>query len=393
MKKLPLIFILIQLVFASVFSQNTEPENVINSIRENYVPDKRVCIYDVFTEKRENSLVLKGKISDSFVYQKLLQAFEKEGITFVDSVKVLPENTIGEKHWGIVPLSAIFIRSAPEYSAEITNQATLGTPVKILDKKGGWLLIQTPGKYIGWTNTSIRRISKNELSNFNKGKRVFVTDINSVVYEKPSDKSQRIMEVLIGNIMTLEDAEITGEFTQISLPDGRKGFVASKSILSISDWQNSIHLNGDNIIETAKLFLGLPYLWGGTSSRGFDCSGFTKYVYFNYGLIFPRDASQQYFCGEKVDISTDYDKLNKGDLLFFGSKTASNPDKFKVVHVAIYMGNKRFIHASGEIRMNSLDPDSPDYDEYNKNRLIGAKRIIGTSMQNISNVFENEWYK
>lgn len=392
MKKILFLIIQVQFISFSVFPQNADIEKIINSVKENYVPDKRISVYDVYTQKSNNSIVIKGKISDSYVYQKILQSAKNEGIVFVDSIKLLPGNTFGEKYWSIIPLSAVYIRSEPDFAAEIITQAILGTPVKVLDKKGGWLLIQTPDQYIGWTSTDLKMIDKNELSLYNKRTKVIVSDNNTIVYENASDKSQRIMEVLMGNMLTLEDNKTGRKFTQISFPDGRKGYISSKSIKTLSDWQKSFQLNGENIIKTAKLFLGLPYFWGGTSSRGVDCSGFTKTVFFMYGLILPRDASQQFYCGENVDISESFDKLQKGDLLFFGRKTTSDPTKYNVVHVAIYMGDKRFIHSSGEVRINSLDANSFDYDEYNHKRLIGARRIIGTTMKNISNVFHNEWY-
>lgn len=392
MKKLAFILIFLPLFSFSVISQEPEIENIIHSVRENYVPDKRICIYEVTSQINENSLVLKGRISDSNVYQQLLQTIKSKGIAFTDSIQLMPENTIGLKHWGIVPLSAIFIRSAPDFTAEITTQATLGTPVKILDKRAGWLLIQTPDKYIGWTNTTIRMLDKNELSVITKKRRVIVTDFYSTIYKSPSGKSERIMEVLKGNILTLENEKNHLEFSQVSLPDGKKGFIPKKSVIKFSEWQKSIRLTGENVVETAKDYLGLPYLWGGTSPRGFDCSGFTKTVYFMYGKILPRDASQQYFIGEKIDISEGYGKLQKGDLLFFGRKSVSNPNEHIIVHVAIYAGGKKFIHSSGYVRIDSLDPQSEDYDEYNAGRLLGARRIIGTNPENVESIFLNNWY-
>ena len=175
MKKITLILVFLPLFSFSVISQEAEIEYIINSVRENYVPDKRICIYEVYPKKSENSVVLKGRISDQKVYRNLLQAIDNKGITFTDSILLLPENTIGQKHWGIVPLSAIYIRSKPDFTAEITTQATLGTPVKILDKRGGWQLIQTPDQYIGWTNTTIQQIDKDELLRINRQTKVIVT--------------------------------------------------------------------------------------------------------------------------------------------------------------------------------------------------------------------------
>lgn len=392
MKQILFIFILAVFTQPFAYSQNANIDSTINAVRVKHMPDKRTGVFEVTHRFVRDTLVLLGKTSDSALRSDLIHTLENQQQKVKSLIQVLPDNTIGEKHWSIVPLSANFIRSAPEYQAELITQATLGTPVKILEKRNGWRRIQTPDQYVGWTNTELRPIDIHELHRLNNRPRVIVTDLNAVVYEKPSIQSQRIMDVLVGNILTLESKKIAGKFTQVSFPDGTKGFIASKAVKTWEDWQQSIQLTGENVIETSKQFLGLPYLWGGTSARGFDCSGFTKSVFFQYGLILPRDASQQFYCGDEVDISNGFNNLQKGDLLFFGEKTASNPDKFNVVHVAIYAGNNRFIHSSGKVRINSLNPLDPDYDAYNHKRLIGAKRIIGCASLKEHSVFSNDWY-
>ncbi len=321
-----------------------------------------------------------------------MDSIENSGIRITDSIQLLPENTIGEKHWGIVPLSVINIRSEPDFTAEMITQATLGTPVKILDREKGWLLVQTPDRYIGWTNTSVRLMNEKEFKSINRKKKLIVNDYNTVIYECPSKQSLQVMEVLAGNILVQENKKKQGDFRQVSLPGGKTGFVPVNSVKTFSAWQKSIRLTGDNIAEYSKKFLGLPYLWGGTSSRGVDCSGFTKTVFFMHGLILPRDASQQFHTGSEVDISAGFSNLKTGDLLFFGQKDVANPGHFKVVHVAIYIGNLRFIHSSEYVRISSLDPESADYDRYNAERLIGVRRIIGTGMKGIGNVFTDDWY-
>jgi cell wall-associated NlpC family hydrolase len=121
--------------------------------------------------------------------------------------------------------------------------------------------------------------------------------------------------------------------------------------------------------------MGVPYLWGGTSTKGVDCSGFTKTVYFQHGLILPRDASQQVHVGSLVDENRNFSSLEVGDLLFFGRKTEDGAEK--VIHVGMWIGNGQFIHASGDVHISSMDSLSDNFDDYNYNRYLRTKRILG----------------
>jgi cell wall-associated NlpC family hydrolase len=128
--------------------------------------------------------------------------------------------------------------------------------------------------------------------------------------------------------------------------------------------------------------MGIPYLWGGTSTKGVDCSGFTKTIYLMNGLIIPRDASQQVHAGELIDNAKNWDMLEAGDLLFFGSEATSTSSR-RVVHVGMWIGDNEFIHSSRQVRISSVDPNAENYDQYNTNRYLEARRYIGNSAGNI----------
>ena len=100
---------------------------------------------------------------------------------------------------------------------------------------------------------------------------------------------------------------------------------------------------------------GSPYLWGGTSAKSVDCSGLVKVSYLNNGIILLRDASQQARTGEHLT-AEQWPEYRAGDLMFFGNK-----DTGRVTHVAIYDHDGRYIHSSGRVKRNSVDPESPDY--------------------------------
>jgi cell wall-associated NlpC family hydrolase len=136
---------------------------------------------------------------------------------------------------------------------------------------------------------------------------------------------------------------------------------------------------------------GSPYLWGGTSVKAPDCSGFVKTVYFMGGVILARDASLQFLHGSEVDISSGLNDLEPGDLLFFGRPTGSGAKR--ITHVGFYLGNTEVIHSSGMVRINSLDSTRSNYNPYLRETLQGARRIIGEKGgKGLECIPESTWY-
>ena len=154
-----------------------------------------------------------------------------------------------------------------------------------------------------------------------------------------------------------------------------------------SSWLKNLKSTPENIEVIAKKMNGFPYLWGGTSTKGMDCSGFTKMVYLMNGYIIPRDASQQINAGKTIDYHLKFDGLKKGDLLFFGKKATAD-SKQRVTHVGIWLGNKKmeFIHSSGNVHISSMHPEQPNYDDFNRNRYIGSKRYLNIVDKDIVNL-------
>ena len=123
------------------------------------------------------------------------------------------------------------------------------------------------------------------------------------------------------------------------------------------------NIQGEQLIVSAKTFLGVPYVWGGETPSGFDCSGFTQYVMKQNGLSIPRTAAEQFATGTPVNKSD----LKIGDLVFF---TTYKPG---ASHVGFYMGDGNFIHASSAQKKVSISPLNEDY--YTQH-YIGARRYI-----------------
>ena len=367
-------------------------QHIIQTVKEKYAPDRRVEVFDVTASQHSDTLVLKGEATSKAAYQEIVSEAEKMARLVKNGIRLLPDDVIGEKKWGVIYNSVEKLHLGNSYGSETVSEALLGMPVKLLDKKGGWRRVQTPEGYIGWVSDAIKTMTEAELHEYNKKPKVVVTGLYALSYEEADVKSQTVSNLVIGDMLVLRGAK--GRFYQVTYPDGREAYIQKSEAEELKKWLEDIEFTQESIVKTAKQFMGIPYVWGGASSKGLDCSGFTKLVYFLHGVILQRDASQQALTGKLVDETGDFSKLQPGDLLFFGTKATKENPKERVVHVAIYIGNKRFIHASDYIQIGSLDPADPLFDKYNTHRYLRAKRIIGeVNTKGIEAISESVFYK
>ncbi len=278
-----------------------------------------------------------------------------------------------EKAYGIVNLSVGNMRSEVDYASELVTQCLLGMPVRIVEGKG-WYRIQTPDEYLGWVHgATVHRVTKSELDAWNRAEKVVVTAHYGVVHSKANKKSQIVSDVVGGNRLKYEGKK--GRFYKVSYPDGRIGYVHKSVAMRESKWRKGLKQDAASIIETAHTLMGVPYLWGGTSSKGVDCSGFMSNIFFMHDMIIPRDAGPQAQTGERIFINDDFSNLQPGDLIFFGRKATEGKNE-RVVHVGMYIGDKRFIHSQGDVRISSFDPADALFDKYNLGRLLYASRVL-----------------
>lgn len=293
---------------------------------------------------------------------------------------------VDENGLAFAALSVINMREKPSYPAELGTQALMGTPVKVhYHDNDYWVNIETPDGYKAWVNEmAIVPIDQARLDQWKAARRVIVSTYYTFFLDAPKPDAGHVSDGVWGDIA--EYVGTTGKYTEVKLPDGKQAFVPTADVTDLRAWVDSRKavipadapaLTREKaqqlILETAKTFLGVPYLWAGTSIKGVDCSGFSKSVYFLNGYMLLRNASQQYKTGEPVDVSEGLDNLQPADLVFFGREaTEEKPER--ITHVAIYMGDGKIIHSSQLVRINSLIEGQPDY--YSR-KPIRACRILG----------------
>lgn len=378
-----LIVFLVSLVACDRSNKQTIEQKITNT-SAHFAPDSRVALFDIKAESNDGEWVLKGATNLPEAKSALLDSLSKIDISTVDSIKVLPEEKLEGKSFGIINNSVANLRSRPSHPAQLVTQATLGMPVKVLKKEGSWYFIQTPDDYLSWVDYGgVHQFNKQEYESWKSADKIIYLETNGYTYERPSTESAKVSDLVSGSILKVDGME--GNYYKVTYPDGRTGYVNRSEARSFADWKASVEASEDQLVERAQSMKGAPYLWGGTSAKGMDCSGFTKTIYFMNGWVIPRDASQQIHAGELVDTSEGFENLRPGDLLFFGKEATDTSDR-RVVHVGMWIGNNEFIHSAGRVKISSINPDAENYDEYNLNRYLETRRYLQHKEGNIIDV-------
>lgn len=316
-----------------------------------------------------------------------------------------------QKRMAVVETSTCYMRLMPDYESALETQELMGTVVEIVGEKGYWREIVSPQPYKAWTTEkTLVEMTQEQVTEYEKAPKYMFTGLYGHIYSEPSDKAQTICDLVGGDVMRVvmqgtgrsgERAVVKGKWVKVMLPSGKTGWTYGKDVrvlgdrISIRKGEPSEGLIDDgkieNVIRDAMSLLGVPYLWGGMSSKGVDCSGLVRISFIMNDVLLPRNASQQVFCGQEIEVARPdirerpeaevretYDRetaldairnLRRGDLVFFG-----NTQTGRITHVGLYLGDGIMIHASHLVRINSLVPGEENYYE-NAHRLIKACRL------------------
>jgi gamma-D-glutamyl-L-lysine dipeptidyl-peptidase len=229
------------------------------------------------------------------------------------------------------------LRAEPDDGTELVDQAHLSEQVTVLGARSDWRYVQGPDQYFGWVRTD--QLFEIPGSNSVGIVAVLLAD----VHERASRDSPVIERLPAGTrppqIFTAAragEAHVQPEWGEVPIRSEVGGPRARSGFLAVADTTRggevaSRYPTADDYLKTAESFIGVPYLWGGTTALGLDCSGFVQQVYRLNGVALPRDADQQAVLGRMVD------EARAGDLMFFGAES--------VTHVALATSAIEFIHA------------------------------------------------
>jgi cell wall-associated NlpC family hydrolase len=345
---------------------------IIKQVQQKYRPDKRISRFEINPRLEGDTLILAGETLAADAKSELIARLNAEtDYQIEDSLMMLPDAALGDNIYGVVRVSVAQLRRNPDVIHEIVDQAIMGTEVKVLKIADRfWAYCQLDDDYLGWMMISSLEIGNNNfLGNWRKQDKLIVTANYGQIWEQRKEQGRSVSDVVLGNIL-VNKGKKRGWY-HVALADGRTGYIDASSVIEEQKYFAQIRPTAESMIVLAYRFLGFPYLWGGRSTKGFDCSGFTQTIYKMHGITLPRDANMQVKSGTEVEFDDSFKALKPGDLLFFGR------DLDHIFHVGMYLGDHKFIHSDGMVRINSFNPNDDNYSEYRLKGLQAVRRILG----------------
>lgn len=378
----------LSIVFASIISCSENKINVadgfetsVDSLKEANNFDKREFVLDY---KLDNNVV-KIKTTDSELASKVETIAAKFNLK--TEITKLPEGELAKTPYGVIAQSVVNLRVGTSRAKGMATQSFMGQQLEIIERDGDtqWYKVKTAQGYIAWIpKPSFKLLTKEQSDSLKALPKMMVTVPTTFAYNK-EDNTQVVSDLVYGDVVVLE--KVGDSWTNVSLPGGIPAVIKTAELTDLKKWQSNAKFDKDFLIKYAYNYLNQPYMWGGNSFKGIDCSGFSGAVYYAMGKFLPRDASQQIKQGDVVEYSIidktvdgenhktmKADNLEIGDLLFFG-----NVKTKKVTHVAVWIGNNQYIHSSGKVHVTSVDPSDDNYKEYLVKSLLGVRRINGSN--------------
>lgn len=344
-----------------------ETAALVEAVREEFAPDPRTAVFEVSLEVDGDAVALVGVTSEANAADELrLRIAGLTGWREVrDEVQRLPDTSPDEMVHALVTSAVAPMLSGPAVRETQISQTVLGSRLVVLRSVGRWLQCRAYDGYIGWIHAGYLALQhEHEARSWEVGGAG--EPWISLGSEVMGHDGERIIFLPWGARVIREPDGL------VRLPDGRMG-MPHGDIIPAPLRPISFPALGAAMCETATRWLGAPYLWGGVTMGGVDCSGFVQAVHRLHGTTIPRDSDQQSRSGVAVDPGDDFSRLEAGDLLFFAEDSGG-----RVTHVTMSTGGSRIIHSSlgnGGVARNDM-MGRRNYERELRRIFVCARRMI-----------------
>lgn len=332
---------------------------LLEEVGREYAPDARTSVFEVSVQGE----ALVGRTTAGEGIAHLLRLAAERGVALRDEVVRLPDPMLSGRRWALVSSPYGPVHAAPEVTSTQVSQYVLGARVDILTMRDGWLRVRGEDAYIGWMHPGYLEVGEEdwacEWETGSAGESLVSLDAEL------HDEAGRTIARLPWGARVIRDQP-----RSIRLPDGRRGVLGSGELVPLARRADRFPARGDSVVRSAREWLGVPYLWGGVTQAGVDCSGLVQSVMWMHGIALPRDADLQARVG--TGIETDPAGFLQGDLAFFAD------DGKEITHVALATGDGAVIHsalANGEVAVDDLG-GSTELERRLATRLVAARRVL-----------------
>ena len=319
--------------------------------------DPKVMCFDVHGKLEGGKIVLTGMVSLQEEKDGLLNFLPMMNLgPMEDRIEVLPCNNLGGERYAVAKSPLVVYYSQPSGMQEHLTESTLGDSIFLqkLDKEHGYYYAQHSNGYLGWVKCEdVLPMNLVEFQQWRKG--------TKALFRKSYQDDSAGIYIPLGADLPVA-------------PDGKIKIPGKEPVTVPTGYYKSYEVKPgawtSELLENAREFLDVPYVWGGVSNQGVDCSGFVMILNRSFGINLSRDADEQFLAGEIVGWRGNLEDMLPGDLIYFCAENG------RISHTGIYAGNGKFIHAAEPVvRFNSFNPEDPEYSAKLFNRFVFGKRI------------------
>ena len=311
---------------------NRSMQNILDDFAKSI--DPRTSLFDVKIDSETNeTLILSGRVLDLAQLDELPRIFPNRQLDTA-SIRILSAETRARVH---VTTNLTGLYEKPTFGMPLSSELCYGTELDVLDEQGRWVFTRQRDGYLGWAY----RPYLGEGSAPTSTHLVLAPAIE--IRAEPNEASEVTTRLMSGTGLIVE--EMRNGWSHVKA--NKFGWVRSQYLQSMNDLPNSLEEKRGLMIKDAQGMIGIPYLWGGTSGNGIDCSGFVRLLHRWVGVEIPRDADMQ--CDAAKPVESPYEV---GDLFFFGE----GESKRDITHVGISLGGWKMIHSSRT--RNGVDVDN-----------------------------------